>query len=183
MIRDNNSSDLMRALELLHNPENIEANTILTNKQVIALSVINYLSQAYDVEFYKVFMRNFPRYRISGDDGRGRKEMIEIANAIRRDKEEEPPVNPANEERDKQSRKIRCHQVRQRIEPAGLGKIKACDCRDQVERGHNDRHSNQKMCQLGCNVCRIGPAVAAAQLSLSLATPDHVHNCDNRMAV
>lgn len=89
LMNEKSSSDLLRAMEILHNPDNLESNTILNNPQVIAMSVINYLAQAYDVNFYKVFVKTFPRYRISGDDGRGRKEMIEIANAIRRDKEEE----------------------------------------------------------------------------------------------
>jgi hypothetical protein len=84
-----NTSDLLRAFESLSNPENMESNTILTNSQVIALSTINYMAQVYDIEFFKQFIKIFPRYRISGDDGRGRKELIEIANAIRRDKEEE----------------------------------------------------------------------------------------------
>lgn len=89
IVSEKNHSDLMKAFESLSNPENMESNTILTNNQVIALSTINYLAQVYDIEFYKQFIKIFPRYRISGDDGRGRKELIEIANAIRRDKEEE----------------------------------------------------------------------------------------------
>lgn len=89
IIHEKNHSDLMKAFESLSNPENMESNTILTNNQVIALSTINYLAQVYDIEFFKQFIKIFPRYRISGDDGRGRKELIEIANAIRRDKEEE----------------------------------------------------------------------------------------------
>jgi len=89
VIHDKNTTDLMRALELLHNPTNLEANTILTNRQVIALSVINWGSQIYDIKFFQHFIKLFPRYRISGDDGRGRKELIQIAEAIRRDKEEE----------------------------------------------------------------------------------------------
>lgn len=89
LVNESNSSDLLKAMEILHSPNNLESNTILNNPQVIAMSVINYLAQAYDINFFKVFIKTFPRYRISGDDGRGRKEMIEIANAIRRDKEEE----------------------------------------------------------------------------------------------
>jgi hypothetical protein len=89
IISGNTQSDLMRAFDSLSNPENMESNTILSNRQVIALSTINYLAQVYDIAFFKQFIKLFPRYRISGDNGRGRKELIEIANAIRRDKEEE----------------------------------------------------------------------------------------------
>jgi hypothetical protein len=88
-IYQKNQSELIDIFNSLNSPDNIEGNTILTNNQVIALSVINYLAQVYDVEFYKQFIVTFPHYRISGDDGRGRKEKIEIANAIRRDKQEE----------------------------------------------------------------------------------------------
>jgi len=76
-------SDLIRAMELLHSPENIEGNTILDNKQVNALTLMNWASQVYDIEFFKHYVALFPRYRISGDDGRGRKEQIKIAEAIR----------------------------------------------------------------------------------------------------
>lgn len=89
IVNDRHISDLTRALDSLSNPTNLESGTILTNNQVIALSTINYLAQVYDIPFFKHFVKSFPRYRISGDDGRGRKEIIEIANAIRRDKEEE----------------------------------------------------------------------------------------------
>jgi hypothetical protein len=89
IISDRNPSDLMKAFESLSNPNNMESNTILSNKQVIACSTINYLAQVYDIEFFKQFIKVFPRYRISGDDGRGRKELIQIAEAIQRDKENE----------------------------------------------------------------------------------------------
>ena len=83
------SSDLIRAIELLHSPENIESNTILTNEQVNALALMNWASQVYDIEFFKQYVSLFPRYRISGDDGRGRKEIIQIAQAIQKEKEVE----------------------------------------------------------------------------------------------
>jgi len=89
IIGERNSSDLLRAMEMLDNPDNLESNTILNNPQVIAMSVINYLAQAFDISFFKAFVKTFPRYRISGDEGRGRKEKIEIANAIRRDQQED----------------------------------------------------------------------------------------------
>lgn len=89
IVSQNNSSDLIKTLEILSNPLNVEGNTILTNRQVIALSIINWGSQVYDIKFFKSFVKLFPRYRISGDDGRGRKELIQIAEAIQRDKAEQ----------------------------------------------------------------------------------------------
>lgn len=79
-------SDLIRAMSILHSNENIESNTILDNFQVNGLALMNWASQVYDIEFFKHYVSLFPKYRISGDDGRGRKELIQIAEAIQRDK-------------------------------------------------------------------------------------------------
>jgi len=79
-------SDLIKAMSILHSNENIESNTILDNLQVNGLSLMNWASQVYDIEFFKHYVVLFPKYRISGDDGRGRKELIQIAEAIQRDK-------------------------------------------------------------------------------------------------
>jgi hypothetical protein len=88
LITRDNKSDLLRAMEILHSGDNIESNTILTNEQVNALSLMNWASQVYDIDFFKHYVSLFPRYRISGDDGRGRKEQIQIAEAIQRANEE-----------------------------------------------------------------------------------------------
>lgn len=76
-------------MELLHSPKDIESNTILTNKQVNALSLMNWAGQVYDIEFFKHYVSLFPKYRISGDNGIGRKQTIQIAEAIRKEKMEE----------------------------------------------------------------------------------------------
>lgn len=87
-IQRDNSSDLIHAMEILHSNENLESNTILTNAQVNALALMNWASQVYGIEFFKHYVNLFPKYRISGDDGRGRKELIQIAEAIQKDKME-----------------------------------------------------------------------------------------------
>jgi hypothetical protein len=79
-------SDLIKAMSILHSNENIESNTILDNFQVNGLALMNWASQVYDIQFFKHYVALFPKYRISGDDGRGRKELIQIAEAIQRDK-------------------------------------------------------------------------------------------------
>jgi hypothetical protein len=84
-----NSSDLIHAMEILSSDKNIESNTILTNAQVNALALMNWASQVYGIEFFKHYVALFPKYRISGDDGRGRSELIQIAEAIQRDKQEQ----------------------------------------------------------------------------------------------
>lgn len=87
-IQRDTSSDLIHAMEILHSNENLESNTILSNAQVNALSLMNWASQVYGIEFFKHYVNLFPKYRISGDDGRGRKELIQIAEAIQKDKQE-----------------------------------------------------------------------------------------------
>ena len=82
-------SDLIKAMAILHSNDNLESNTILDNFQVNGLSLMNWAAQVYDIEFFKHYVALFPKYRISGDDGRGRKELIQIAEAIQRDKAEQ----------------------------------------------------------------------------------------------
>jgi hypothetical protein len=89
IIEKDTSSDLIKAMQILHSTENLESNTILSNQQVNALSLMNWASQVYGIEFFKYYVALFPKYRISGDDGRGRKELIQIAEAIRREKVED----------------------------------------------------------------------------------------------
>ena len=78
------SSDLVKAMDILRNNENLESNTILNNLQVNGLSLMNWAAQVYEIEFFKHYVATYPKYRISGDDGRGRKELIQIAEAIQR---------------------------------------------------------------------------------------------------
>lgn len=82
-------SELLRAMEILQNPKNIESNTILDNYQVNALTMMNWAGQVYDIEFFKQYVALYPKYRISGDDGRGRKEIIQIAEALSKEKLEQ----------------------------------------------------------------------------------------------
>lgn len=86
ILEQDSTSDLIKAMEILRSPNNMESNTILTNEQVNGLSLMNWASQVYGIEFFKHYVALFPRYRISGDDGRGRKELIEIAKAIQQEK-------------------------------------------------------------------------------------------------
>jgi len=83
------SSDLVKAMDILKNNDNIESNTILDNFQVNGLSLMNWAAQVYDFEFFKHYVSIFPKYRISGDDGRGRKELIEIASAVQQNQQEQ----------------------------------------------------------------------------------------------
>ena len=82
-------SELITAMELLKSNENLESNTILSNEQVNGLVIMDWAGHVYDIDFFKRYSKKFPLYRISGDDGRGRKELIEIAKALQVKSEKE----------------------------------------------------------------------------------------------
>ena len=83
--KDSNS-DLIQAMRILHSNENIESNTILTQEQVNGLVMMDWAGNTYNIEFFKNYAKKFVKYVISGSDGRGRKELIQIAEAIQKDK-------------------------------------------------------------------------------------------------
>jgi len=89
MPQEEQSSDLVKAMDILKNNDNIESNTILDNFQVNGLTLMNWAAQVYDFEFFKHYVSIFPKYRISGDDGRGRKELIQIASAVQQNQQEQ----------------------------------------------------------------------------------------------
>lgn len=82
-------SDLLHTLALMLDDTNIKGKTILDNRQVTAITLMNMYGQIYDIPFLKDFVEEWARYRISGDNGRGRTELIEIAKAIQLNREKE----------------------------------------------------------------------------------------------
>jgi len=82
-------SDLIRTIELIANLDNkdIKSNTVLNNRQVTAITLLNMAGQIYDIHFFREFVSNWCKYRISGDDGLGRKQLIAIAEAIQKEKQ------------------------------------------------------------------------------------------------
>lgn len=82
-------TDLVTSLEMLANDQFIEGKSIFNNEQVLGITMMNWAGQVYDIPFLRNFVNTFPKYRISGDNGRGRKEIIEIAKAIQQQNAEE----------------------------------------------------------------------------------------------
>lgn len=89
IIKDEQVNELQKSIDILQNPQRPETTTILTNEQVNGLVLMNWIGQVYDIPFFKEYVAHFPLYRISGDDGRGRKEAIKIAEAIQLNKQSE----------------------------------------------------------------------------------------------
>lgn len=75
-------TELITSLEMLVDDSFIEGKTVLNNRQVTAITMMNWAGQIYDIPFLNDFVSKWSRYRISGDSGRGRDEIIKIAQAI-----------------------------------------------------------------------------------------------------
>jgi hypothetical protein len=82
-------SDLIQSLTMLLDEKNIKGKTILNNRQVTALTLMNWAGQVYDIPFLNDFVKDWTVYRISGDNGKGRNDLIEIAKAIQLQKKED----------------------------------------------------------------------------------------------
>lgn len=80
-------TDLIKSLEMLISDKFIEGKTVLNNRQVTAISMMNWAGQVYDIPFLREFVATWVKYRISGDSGRGRDDIIKIAQAIQLNKE------------------------------------------------------------------------------------------------
>jgi hypothetical protein len=83
---DKSPSDLILSLNMLLDEKNIKGKTILDNRQVTAITLMNWAGQVYDIPFLNEFVHNWCRYRISGDGGKGRQDLISIAQAIQLEK-------------------------------------------------------------------------------------------------
>lgn len=82
-------TDLITSLEMLVDDTFLEGKTVLDNRQVTAVTMMNWGGQVYDIPFLNEFVSRWTRYRISGDNGRGRSEIIAIAQAIQQQQDRE----------------------------------------------------------------------------------------------
>jgi hypothetical protein len=82
-------SDLLSSLEMLVNESFLEGKTIFNNVQVTAITMMNWGGQVYRIPFLTKFVNSWVRYRISGDNGRGRDDIIKIAQAIQQQQDKE----------------------------------------------------------------------------------------------
>jgi hypothetical protein len=71
-------SDLSNVVDILLNDSYKRRKTILDNRQVTKLTIIDVLSQLYDIEFLKEFVSYYSQWRTSGDKGKGRQDIVDI---------------------------------------------------------------------------------------------------------
>lgn len=72
-------SDFKEAVDILMNDKFKRRKTILDNRQVFTLSILDVLSQLYDIQFIKDWISYYAEWRTSGDNGKGRQDIVDIA--------------------------------------------------------------------------------------------------------
>ena len=76
---ENPPSDFSKVVDILLNDNYKRRKTILNNRQVGKITTIDILSQIYDITFLKNWVNNFAEWRTSGDNGKGRQDIVEIS--------------------------------------------------------------------------------------------------------
>jgi hypothetical protein len=72
-------SDFKEAVDILMNEKFKRRKTILDNRQVFTISVLDVISQLYDITFLKDWINYYAEWRTSGDSGKGRQDIVDIA--------------------------------------------------------------------------------------------------------
>lgn len=72
-------SDFKEAVEVLMNDKYKRRKTILNNRQSYELSVLDVISQLYEIQFLKDWIVYYAEWRTSGDNGKGRQDIVDIA--------------------------------------------------------------------------------------------------------
>lgn len=72
-------TDFSKVSELLLNARYKRRKTILLNRQIAKITTIDVIAQLYDIEFLKNWVSNFAEWRTSGDSGKGRQDIVDIA--------------------------------------------------------------------------------------------------------
>ena len=72
-------SDFSKVVDILLNDNYKRRKTILNNSQVAKITTIDVISQIYDVQFLREWVHNFAEWRTSGDNGKGRQDIVEIS--------------------------------------------------------------------------------------------------------
>jgi len=72
-------TDLSKTIDILLNEKYKRRKTILNNRQVSKITTIDVLGQIYDISYIKMWINNYGEWRTSGDGGKGRQDIVEIA--------------------------------------------------------------------------------------------------------
>jgi hypothetical protein len=91
-VDEDRPSDFSKVVDILLNDSYKRRKTILNNRQVAKITTIDVISQIYDIPFLKSWVNNFGEWRTSGDNGKGRQDIVEISkfqySEIKKDREE-----------------------------------------------------------------------------------------------
>lgn len=72
-------SDFKEAVDILMNDKFRRRKTILDNRQSFFISTLDEVSQLNEIQFLKDWIIYYAEWRTSGDGGRGRNDIVEIA--------------------------------------------------------------------------------------------------------
>lgn len=76
-IDDSNRSDLARVVDILLNDSFHRRKTRLSKNLIASISLVDTLSQIWDIEFFKAFLPTYTQY-LTSLDGKGRQEIVDI---------------------------------------------------------------------------------------------------------
>lgn len=76
---ENKRSDFSETVYLLLNDKFKRRKTILSDRQVSLLTSFDVIAQVYDVDFLKLWVDWFAEWKTSGNNGIGRKDIVEIS--------------------------------------------------------------------------------------------------------
>jgi len=76
---DNPPSDFSKVVDILLNDNYKRRKTILNNRQVAKITTIDILSQIYEIDFLQSWIENYAEWRTSGDNGKGRNDIVDIS--------------------------------------------------------------------------------------------------------
>lgn len=72
-------TDLSNVVEKLLNEEWWQAKSILNDREISAITTLYVIAQKYDITMLLSWIMSYLRFRISGNRGKGRTDIVEIA--------------------------------------------------------------------------------------------------------
>ena len=72
-------SDLSKVVETLTDETHKRRKTILRGREIPLLSTMDVVSQLWDIKFLKYWVDYYAEWKTSGDGGRGRNDIVEVA--------------------------------------------------------------------------------------------------------
>jgi hypothetical protein len=76
-IEEDNKSDLSKVVDILLNDSYFRRKTRANRRLINSLTLVDTMSQIWDIEFFKTFIPTFTQY-LTSQDGKARQEIVDI---------------------------------------------------------------------------------------------------------